>query len=145
MPHNITVNLPKVEHTIVCSTVAIEQIFLNLLTNAVRYNDKPQGVINILFREEDDRYSFKITDNGVGIAPANLEKIFEKDVTLNTTDRFNKKGNGLGLYTVKLLINKLQGEIHAESKLGEGTTFVFAIKKAPSVVAAELNDVLYQQ
>ncbi|MDB5126520.1 GAF domain-containing sensor histidine kinase [Mucilaginibacter sp.] len=145
MPHNITVTLPKIEHTVVCSAVVLEQIFINLFTNAVRYNDKPQGSINILFREEDDRYSFKIIDNGVGIAYANLEKIFEKDVTLNTTDRFNKKGNGLGLYTVKLLIDKLQGNIYAESKLGEGTTFVFAIKKNPSLVATELNNVQYQQ
>jgi signal transduction histidine kinase len=146
VPHNVTVNMPKIDHTLVCSSVALEQIFINLLTNAVRYNDKPQGVINILFREEHDRYSFKVTDNGIGIAAKDLDKIFEKDVTLNVTDRFNKKGNGLGLNTVKLLIDKLEGSIHAESKLGEGTTFIFSIKKNLPVDATEINAVAaYQQ
>jgi signal transduction histidine kinase len=129
VPHNIIINLPKVDHTIVCSSVALEQVFINLLTNAVRYNDKPQGNVSILFREEEKRYCFKVTDNGTGIAPENLERIFEKDVTLSATDRFNKKGNGIGLYTVKMLVTKLEGSIYAESRLGEGTSFIFNVKK----------------
>jgi signal transduction histidine kinase len=129
VPHNTTISLPKVDHTITCSSVALEQIFINLLTNAVRYNDKPHGHINILFREEEKRYCFKVIDNGTGIAQQNLEKIFEKDVTLNLTDRFDKKGNGFGLYTVKMLITKLEGSIYAESKMGEGTSFIFNVKK----------------
>ncbi|GGG99809.1 sensor histidine kinase [Mucilaginibacter phyllosphaerae] len=129
VPHSITINLPKLDHKLVCSSVALEQIFLNLLTNAVRYNDKAKGIINVLFKEERNYYAFKINDNGTGIATNNLEKIFEKAVTLNAVDRFNKKGNGLGLHTVKLLIDKLQGSINVESRLGEGTTFEFFVKK----------------
>jgi signal transduction histidine kinase len=129
VPHSVKVNFPKVEHTLSCSSVALEQIFLNLLTNAVRYNDKQEGVVNIQFREEGDHYNFKITDNGIGIAEKDLQKIFEKEVTLNTLDRFNKKGNGIGLHTVKLLVEKLQGSIQTESCLGKGTTFIFRIKK----------------
>ncbi|RYU91437.1 sensor histidine kinase [Mucilaginibacter terrigena] len=145
IPHNFTVNLPRVEHTLTCSSVALEQIFINLLANAVRYNDKPKGIINILFREDDGQYCFKVSDNGMGIAANNLQKIFEKDVTLNATDRFNKKGTGLGLYTVKLLVDKLQGTIHAESKPGDGTTFVFSIKKNVAVNAGDINAAAYQQ
>jgi signal transduction histidine kinase len=129
VPHSVKVNLPKVEHTLTCSSVALEQIFLNLLTNAVRYNDKQQGVITIQFREEGNYYKFKISDNGIGIAEKDLQKIFEKAVTLNAIDRFNKKGNGIGLHTVKLLVEKLQGSIHAESNIGEGTVFIFSVKK----------------
>ncbi|MES2065000.1 MAG: GAF domain-containing sensor histidine kinase [Bacteroidota bacterium] len=129
VPHSVKVNFPKVEHTLICSSVALEQIFLNLLTNAVRYNNKQQGVVNIQFREEGDYYNFKISDNGIGIAEKNLQKIFEKAVTLDTLDRFNKKGNGLGLHTVKLLVEKLQGCIHVESQVDEGTVFVFSVKK----------------
>lgn len=129
VPHSVKVNLPKVEHTLTCSSVALEQIFLNLLTNAVRYNDKQQGVITIQFREEGNYYKFKISDNGMGIAEKDLQKIFEKAVTLNAIDRFNKKGNGIGLHTVKLLVEKLQGSIHAESNMGEGTVFIFSVKK----------------
>jgi signal transduction histidine kinase len=129
VPHNVKVNFPKVEHTLTCSSVALEQIFLNLLTNAVRYNDKQEGLVTIQFREEGNYYKFKITDNGMGIAENNLQKIFEKSVTLNALDRFNKKGNGLGLHTVKLLVEKLQGSIHAESREGEGAVFIFSVKK----------------
>lgn len=129
IPHSITVNLPRLDHSLICSSVALEQIFLNLLTNSVRYNDKDKGIVNVLFKEDDNYYNFKINDNGMGIAAHNLEKIFEKAVTLNTLDRFNKKGNGLGLHTVKLLVEKLKGSIRVESKVGEGTTFEFSIKK----------------
>ncbi|MES2266868.1 MAG: GAF domain-containing sensor histidine kinase [Bacteroidota bacterium] len=129
VPASITINLPRNEHELICSSVALEQIFLNLLTNAVRYNDKQAGIVNILFKEDKDTYHFKVTDNGIGIAEKNLSKIFEKDVTLNTLDRFNKKGNGLGLYTVKLLVEKLDGKIHVESRVGDGAVFVFSIKK----------------
>ena len=129
VPHHVTINLPRIDHTITSSPVALEQIFLNLLTNAVRYNDKPNGIITVLFKEDESTYHFKITDNGMGIAAENLERIFERAVTLNSTDRFNKKGNGLGLYTVKMLIDKLSGNIYAESRLGEGSVFIFTIKK----------------
>ncbi|MEB0260254.1 MULTISPECIES: GAF domain-containing sensor histidine kinase [unclassified Mucilaginibacter] len=129
VPASITINMPRNDHELVCSSVALEQIFLNLLTNAVRYNDKEKGIVNILFKEDGDSYHFKVTDNGMGIAEKNLGKIFEKDVTLNTLDRFNKKGKGLGLYTVKLLVEKLDGIIHAESRIGDGAVFVFFIKK----------------
>jgi signal transduction histidine kinase len=141
VPHNITVNLPRIDHSLVSSPVALEQIFLNLLTNAVRYNDKDKGVINVLFREDTDNYQFKISDNGIGVPEQDLERIFEKAVTLNSLDRFNRKGHGLGLYTVKMLIEKLKGSIHAESKIGEGSVFIFSIKKrvtidADTVIAA---------
>jgi signal transduction histidine kinase len=92
VPHSVKVNFPKVEHTLTCSSVALEQIFLNLLTNAVRYNDKQEGLVTIQFREEGNYYKFKITDNGMGIAENNLQKIFEKSVTLNALDRLTKKG-----------------------------------------------------
>ncbi|MCO5935457.1 GAF domain-containing sensor histidine kinase [Mucilaginibacter sp. RB4R14] len=129
VPASITINMPRNNHELVCSSVGLEQIFLNLLTNAVRYNDKEKGIVNILFKEDGDSYHFKVTDNGMGIAEKNLAKIFEKEVTLNTLDRFNKKGKGLGLYTVKLLVEKLDGIIHAESRIGDGAVFVFSIKK----------------
>lgn len=129
IPQGIQIILPVVPHTITCSAIALEQIFLNLFTNAIRYNDKEEGIIRILFREEDDFYSFKVVDNGIGIERHNLEKIFERDVTLKVSDRFNKQGTGIGLATVKSLVEKLGGKIIAESTPGQGATFIFSIKK----------------
>lgn len=129
VPESVKIKLPVVEHTINASSVALEQIFLNLLTNAVRYNDKPEGLVRILFREEDHSYNFKIIDNGRGIEPQYITRIFEEKFTVGYTDRFNQEGTGLGLSTVKSLVEKLQGSIHAESVPGKETTFVFSIKK----------------
>lgn len=129
IPYTIKVNLPVQDNTIICSSVAIEQIFMNLLTNAVRYNDKESGEIDIAFKENDTHYIFTIADNGMGIAEKNLEKIFYKEVTLNVIDRFNKKGTGIGLYTVKALIEKLGGTIKVESVIGTGTSFIFTVQK----------------
>jgi len=130
VPKNMRFVLPAIRHELICSTVALEQIFLNLLTNAVRYNDKEQGNARILFREEEDCYNFKVIDNGIGIEQQDLKRIFDKHTTLDIIDRFNKKGTGIGLATVKALVEKLQGKITAESVIGEGTTFIFSIKKS---------------
>ncbi|OOQ62285.1 hypothetical protein BC343_01630 [Mucilaginibacter pedocola] len=133
VPYGMKINFPPLDHALMCSAVALEQIFLNLLTNAVRYNDKEQGVISVQFREDADHYYFKVVDNGMGIAEKNLEKIFYKEVTLNVIDRFNQKGTGLGLYTVKGLVEKLKGTIRAESQIGSGSTFSFSVKKNAGV------------
>jgi signal transduction histidine kinase len=129
VPESIKIQLPVVEHTIIVPPVALEQIFMNLLTNAIRYNDKAEGRIRILVRNDENYYSFKVTDNGRGIDPQYLTKIFEEKFTLGGADRFNKQGTGVGLHTVKALVEKLQGTIHAESSPGKETTFVFSIKK----------------
>ncbi len=112
------------------SKAAMLQILLNFCTNAIRYNDKEHGTINILFSEETDYYVFSVADNGRGIHEADFERIFEPSFsTLKGTDRFNTLGQGIGLATVKRLVNKLGGEISITSKLGEGTTFHFTIAK----------------
>ncbi|MBD1362850.1 GAF domain-containing sensor histidine kinase [Mucilaginibacter sp. ZT4R22] len=133
VPYGVKINLPQVDHTLTCSSVALEQIFINLLTNAIRYNDKEAGIITIQFREEGDFYNFKVTDNGMGIAEKNLGKIFYKEVTLDVIDRFNQKGTGVGLYTVKALVEKLKGSIKVDSHIGSGTTFTFSVKKNAGV------------
>ncbi|TFF34643.1 GAF domain-containing sensor histidine kinase [Mucilaginibacter psychrotolerans] len=129
LPAKLQINLPAAKAAITCSAVALEQIFINLLTNAIRYNDKAEGIISIKFLDEGNHYHFKVIDNGMGIAEKNLERIFQNEVTLNVVDKFNKKGTGVGLYTVKALVEKLEGVISVKSKVGSGTTFEFTIRK----------------
>ncbi|RFZ90764.1 GAF domain-containing protein [Mucilaginibacter conchicola] len=135
-PANIDIRIPEGTHIISTSGVALEQIFMNLLNNAVRYNDKDRGQIKVSFTDAGEHHSFTVTDNGVGIANKDIDRIFEKAVTLSTVDCFNKPGKGLGLYTVKLLVEKLQGTISVQSNLGEGSAFTFTIKKDVAVDAA---------
>lgn len=112
------------------SKAALLQILLNFCTNAIRYNDKENGTINITFSEETDYFVFSVADNGRGIHEDDFERIFEPSfTTLKGTDRFNTLGQGIGLATVKRLVNKLGGDISVTSKIGEGTTFRFTVRK----------------
>jgi signal transduction histidine kinase len=129
MPENFKINMPAPGYQLNISPVAVEQIFINLFSNAIRYNDKDQGIITIRFGYDDTNYLFEVEDNGIGIAPQYHEKIFSNNFTLKITDRFNKKGSGIGLSTVYELIKALNGTIRVQSTPGEGTTFFIAIPK----------------
>jgi signal transduction histidine kinase len=128
-PDNVEIVLPEGRHEVSMSAVAFEQIMINLLSNAIRYNDKPQGIIKISFNQNDEFYYFEVSDNGIGIAPEYHDKIFGNNFTLKITDRYNEKGNGIGLSTVKDLVSALKGDIAIYSTPGEGAKFRFAIKK----------------
>lgn len=123
------INYPKQHYQLMVSKIALEQIFLNLLTNSLKYNDKEQGVIDISFSENATHYLFSVKDNGSGIEAADLERIFDVFVNLGKKDRFNNYGSGIGLATVKKLVEKLGGEISVKSELNKGTAFNFSIKK----------------
>lgn len=123
------INLPEENIEMRANKAALEQIILNLVGNSLKYNDKEKIKINIFCSEEDGYYHFKISDNGMGISKTNLAHIFELFETTGSLDRNGKKGNGIGLSTVKKLVAKLNGEINVSSELGKGTTFDFSIKK----------------
>lgn len=108
---------------------ALEQIILNLVGNSLKYNDKEKIKIDIHCTEKSGFYHFSISDNGMGIPKNKRSHIFDLFVTTGKLDRNGKKGNGIGLSTVKKLVTKLGGEIEVSSELGKGTTFHFSIKK----------------
>jgi signal transduction histidine kinase len=129
VPDNFTINIPAEIAQITLSEVAFEQIFINLLSNAIRYNDKENGIINIRFAQDDNHYRFEVEDNGMGIAEQYHDKVFQNNFTLKITDRYNQKGSGIGLSTVKELLNAMSGSIYLKSTVGEGCTFFISIKK----------------
>lgn len=129
IPESFRVETPADLLYIRTSAIALEQILINLLNNAVRYNDKSEGFIRLSFEEKADCYQFCVTDNGIGIEQKNYFRIFEPMTTLNRRDRYNKRGSGIGLSTVKNLVDSLGGEIEVESVLTKGTTFRFTIQK----------------
>jgi signal transduction histidine kinase len=129
VPDNINIDLPDTKTELHLSLIAFEQIFINLLSNAIRYNNKEEGVINVRFSEDEEFYKFEIEDNGIGIAEHYHEKIFSNNFTLKVTDRYNQKGSGIGLSTVKDLVNALNGNIYVKSALDNGTTFYLSMKK----------------
>jgi len=129
VPENIEIILPEENHSLYISIIAFEQIMLNLLSNAIRYNNKERGYVKIGFGQDDEFYRFEVEDNGIGIAEQYHEKIFGNNFTLKITDRYNNKGSGIGLSTVKDLLGVLNGNISVRSVPGEGATFFATLKK----------------
>lgn len=115
--------------TLYTARYALLQILVNLINNAVKYNDKPHGTVSVSATDDGTKYSFEVQDNGPGIKPEYQQKIFEMFSTLGTTDRFNKKGTGIGLSTVKKLAEKLNGTISVSSESGKGSCFTFTVGK----------------
>lgn len=108
---------------------ALTQIFLNLIGNALKYNDKEAREVNIIFEESVDYYFFQVKDNGNGIPEGDFDKIFDLFTTLDQNDRDGHPGSGIGLATVKKMLDHMQGAIELESKLGKGSNFKFRIKR----------------
>ncbi|HEY4965471.1 MAG TPA: GAF domain-containing sensor histidine kinase [Puia sp.] len=125
----VDIQLPTEDRNMVMNKTALEQILVNLVQNAIKYNDKDKPVVQIRFSEDDSNYYFVVIDNGKGIAPEEQKKIFELFTTLGQRDRFGTQGSGIGLSTVKKLVEKLSGTVVLKSKPGEGSEFSFSIKK----------------
>lgn len=125
--YNCEINLPEVNMVIKCNRIALEQIFLNLLGNSLKYNNKEEIVISLECNEDEDFYNFSITDNGVGIPEDKREDIFELFTVIEEADRTGNRGNGIGLSTVKKLVSSLGGNISVTSEVNVGTTFKFSL------------------
>lgn len=103
----------------------LKQLFQNLISNAVKFNDKEKGFIEIDVTEQQSFYQFSVKDNGVGIDKEYHDKIFKIFHSLNKS----KESTGIGLSIVKKIIDLYKGEIWIDSEVGLGTTFYFTIKK----------------
>lgn len=116
-------NIPKVE----AEEIKLKQVFQNLITNAIKYNNKKNGVINISFSENETHWVFSVADNGMGIEEKHHDSIFEVFQTLHPTDRFDS--TGIGLSIVKRIVEQHKGKISVESIPDIGSTFTFSISK----------------
>ncbi len=124
---NITVTTENELPIIECGRTRITQVFQNLISNAIKYMDKPQGKIEIGCVEEDDFWKFSVSDNGPGIENKYFEKIFQLFQTLSPRDEF--ESTGVGLTLVKKIVELYQGKIWVESKVGIGSIFFFTFPK----------------
>lgn len=105
----------------------LNQVFTNLIDNAIRYT-KAGGVITINVSREDDGYiTVEVKDTGTGIKRENLKHIFERFYKADEARTRGKHGTGLGLYIVSNIITNHDGTITADSLVGEGTTFTIKL------------------
>ncbi|MFP9114016.1 PAS domain-containing protein [Flavobacterium sp. RHBU_3] len=119
IPHHINVSIDKKLPTVIADRFRMQQLFQNLIGNAVNYIDKPEGFVNIGYTETKADYTFYVKDNGPGIAPENHEKVFKIFQSLVK----NERSTGLGLSIVKKVVDHYKGKVWIESTVGQGTTF----------------------
>ena len=122
---NITINilskLPKVKG----DTTKFQQLFQNLISNAIKFNREKKGIVEIDYIDKKSFHQFSVKDNGIGIAKKYHKQIFKIFESLNKS----KDSSGIGLSIVKKIVDLYEGNIWLESKPNIGTTFYFTIKK----------------
>jgi signal transduction histidine kinase len=107
----------------------IKQVFNNLLTNAIKYTPD-KGKINVMIKDEPEQVRILISDDGIGIAKKDENKIFQKFFTGSGSSLTRESGRmGLGLAIAKGIVEAHEGSIWVESELGKGSTFVFTLPK----------------
>lgn len=124
-PEHISLNVNSKLPFITGDKIKLEQLFQNLIGNAIKYCDKEEGFIEINCQEFDDHFEFSVKDNGIGIEKKHHEKIFKIFNYLNKS----KDSSGIGLSIVKKIVSLHGGEVWLKSVVNEGTTFYFTLKK----------------
>ena len=106
----------------------------NLLDNAIKYSPEG-GKIDVIVAPEEDRLRFTVRDEGLGIPPAEQERIFEKFYRLDAGMSRGVGGSGLGLYICRELVTRMEGRIWVSSEPGRGSSFSFELPRAEPVAA----------
>jgi signal transduction histidine kinase len=125
IPENITVTIKKKLPILTTDHFRMQQLFQNLISNAVNYIDKKEGFVEISYEVNGTDYIFSIKDNGQGIDVKYQTKIF--DLFQSFSDK--PKSTGIGLSIVKRIVDYCKGSIWLESALGIGTTFFIKLPK----------------
>jgi PAS domain S-box-containing protein len=125
VPENVTIHILNKLPVIKGDSTKFEQLFLNLIGNAIKFNNKEKSVVNIDVEEHQSFYKFSVQDNGIGIEKRHFDKIFKIFQSLKKSE----DSSGIGLSIVKKIVDIYKGEIWLESELNKGTTFYFTIKK----------------
>ncbi|HVG32032.1 MAG TPA: ATP-binding protein [Pyrinomonadaceae bacterium] len=111
----------------------LRRVIVNLLSNAVKFTGKG-GTVQLKAEPLDGRVRISISDTGVGIAPEDVERLFDKYEQARSRATRGEKGTGLGLYITKQLVELHGGEINVKSELGRGSTFSFTLPVARGAV-----------
>ncbi|MBT7196040.1 MAG: DUF3365 domain-containing protein [Nitrospina sp.] len=127
--NEVEIRIEQTLPTIFCDQVKIQEVFHNLLTNAIKYNDKESKWVEIGFQTQSETEAnpiLYVRDNGIGIKENHIEKVFKLFKRLHGRSKFGG-GTGAGLTIVKKIIQRHGGKIWIESTYNQGTTFFFTI------------------
>ncbi len=130
----VVMDLETPERPLRTDPVALELILINLIDNAVKYSPRDHIHVRVHMHEEPNHVIIEVSDQGMGIPPTDLKRIFERFFRVERTDAPQIQGTGLGLYVVASLIKRLGGSIKAHSQgANTGTTFTLKLpsKRGP--------------
>lgn len=122
----VTIRVAQPLPTITCDRPRIIELFRNLISNAIKYNDRHDKLVEVGLKQVDGSAVFFVRDNGIGIEPRFHQEIFRIFKRLNSEDD-EKKGTGVGLTFVRKIVERHGGRIWLESEPGVGTTFFFTL------------------
>lgn len=127
-PENVTVRVAGNMPTLLAERIPLQQVFMNLIGNAVKYSGKfaSRPEVDIAWRDSGDAFEFSVRDNGPGISPEFHRRIWG---IFQTLDRRDKEGTGVGLSLVQKVVESRGGEVSLESQPGQGATFRFTWPK----------------
>jgi two-component system sensor kinase FixL len=126
-PVNIRISVGSDMPVIKYDRTRLQQVFQNLISNAIKFMDKDKGLILVKCVESEKLYTFSVKDNGPGIEKTYFEKIFKIFQTLKAKDEY--ESTGIGLSIVKRIVELNGGNITLESEIGKGSTFTFTVPK----------------
>jgi signal transduction histidine kinase len=142
----LAVDAPAPVPPVVADRDRLMQVMLNLLSNAAKFCDRPDGRVRVALSREADALRVDVADNGIGISPAEQEVIFEKFRQGGDTLTQKPKGSGLGLAISRQIIGHFGGRLWVTSEPGRGSTFSFTIPLRPEAGAVQAglrDDVLH--
>ena len=115
----------------------IRRVIHNIVSNAIKYMEKPRGIIQIRVKDVGDFIQVEIEDNGKGIAAKDLPYIFDRFYRTDVSRNSSKGGSGIGLSIVKKIMEEHGGKVWATSRLGIGTIMYFVLRKYQEVPVNE--------
>jgi len=129
----ISTFLPTDVPTVLADPAKLNQILLNLLTNAIKYTHE-NGSVSVEARVKEDLVEIWVTDTGIGISQEDIDRIFQRFTQVDSSASRTQGGTGLGLAITRELVELHGGEIRVQSKLGKGSSFIFTlpISKEPA-------------
>lgn len=141
-PDNITVRVEGTLPAVTYDRTHLEQLFQNLISNAIKHMGKPTGEVVISCRDADSAWEFCVRDTGQGIEEKHFERIFKIFQSLKPRDEL--ESTGIGLTLVKKIVETNSGAVWIKSAVGEGSEFHFTIPKIPAVDRDDTERILTQ-
>jgi signal transduction histidine kinase len=130
IPSEFTIKFATQLPVITSHRTKLKQVFTNLISNAVKYHNRSNGLIEISANEKDDEFEFVVADDGPGIAPRYHKRIFEIFRAIGADTK--KESSGVGLAIVEKIVKDFKGTIELESDVGKGASFKFTHPKLNS-------------